>query len=138
MFLRIAHSPETRGPDSTVTTLLEIDAAGYIPREVGLAPDGHPTYVTRPGEYGVFNDSPMPRTPPGTAAFDDQWLALGRPIDQREFEELYARADATLPRSTGASPRLGSDALWTVILVVFAVVVVSALLLGGVGRPTPS
>jgi hypothetical protein len=63
VYLRV-DTPNSGGRRPVVTTLLEIDPEGYIPREVGLTADGTPTYVTRPGEYGVWNDSPMTRIPP--------------------------------------------------------------------------
>jgi hypothetical protein len=123
VYLRIKNS----GPpakDGAVATLIEIGPAGYIPREVGVAEDGTPIYVTRPGEYGRFNDSPMPRTPPDDPAFEGIWGAIGSRITANEFESIYARADATLPHTIGGTPMWISDLVsWVIVAVVIAVLV---------------
>ena len=123
VFLRISES-ENGSRDQVATTLLEIDREGYIPREVGLAEDGRPVYVTRPGEYGRWNDSLGARTPPGTPAFDEQWGRLGSEIGNGDFEAIFAEADAALPHTIGGTP-LWVDRVvsWTIILVLLAIVV---------------
>lgn len=122
VFLRIELPVSPK--DRVAVTFLEIDPEGHIPREIGLAEDATPVYVTRPGEYGRWNDSPMPRTPPGTAAFEEQWGRLGLPISAADFEAVYARADATLPHTVGGTPVWVSDLVsWTVGLIILALVV---------------
>jgi len=121
VFLRISEVTEG-SKDPVVTTLLEIDPDGYIPREIGLAKDGTAVYVTRPGEYGRWNDSPIERAAPGTTAFDEQWGRLGVEISREDFETVFAKADATLPHTIGGTPLwVDSVVSWTIILVLLAI-----------------
>ena len=76
---------------------IEIDAEGYIPREIEVDDELQPLDITRPGEYGVWNDTPNPPAPPGTPQFDALWGDLGTEISREDFEAIYARADAQLP-----------------------------------------
>jgi hypothetical protein len=83
---------------------IEIDAEGYIPREVELDDELQPLDITRPGEYGVWNDTPNPPAPPGTSQFDALWGDLGSEISREDFEAIYGRADAQLPlKGTGCA-----------------------------------
>lgn len=121
VFLRITEvKDDSKHP--VVTTLLEIDPEGYIPREIGLAEDGTAVYVTRPGEYGRWNDSPIERAAPGTTAFDEQWGRLGGKISREDFETVFAKADATLPHTIGGTP-LWVDRVvsWTIILALLVI-----------------
>ena len=110
VFLRVDHPSAGRGSQQIVATLLEVEADGWIPREVGLAADGTPIYVTRPGEYGVFNDSGMSLVPPGTAEFDVRWR-LAKQIPQEEFERAFGPAAAVLPETIGGTPIWQTDLL---------------------------
>ncbi len=103
VFLRIV-GVQDRSKVPVAISLIEIDQEGYIPREVGLGEDGTPVYVTRPGEYGRWNDSPMPRTPPRSPGFANAWGRLGSPISAEEFESAYGPAAATLPHTIGGTP----------------------------------
>ena len=103
--------------------LLEVDREGYIPREVGIIPrevgiadDGTPVYVTRPGEYGRWNDSDLPRIPPGRSEFDELWRPLGTEITAREFEAAYGPAAATLPETIGGTPLWVSSLAWWIVI----------------------
>lgn len=80
-----------------VASLIEVDAEGYIPREVDVAGDGRPIRVTRPGDYGEWNDSPIPIGPPGSEQFERNWGPSPPVISRAEFEAVYARADSLLP-----------------------------------------
>ena len=122
VFLRISDvKDDSKHP--VVTTLLEIDSEGYIPREIGLAEDGTAVYVTRPGEYGRWNDSPIARAAPGTTAFDGQWRQLGVEISREDFETDFAKADATSPHTIGGTPLWVSDIVsWTIVLVLLGIV----------------
>lgn len=122
VFLRI----EETGQDQVAATLIEIDEDGDIPREVGVAEDGTPVYVTRPGEYGRWNDSEYERAKPGTAAFEEVWAALGTPISAKDFESTFAEGDASLPHTIGGTP------LWLSDLVSWAVIVAGLALVGGI------
>jgi hypothetical protein len=111
VFLRIDTSrggPRRVGNLIEVASLIEVDLDGYIPREVGVTADAVPTYVTRSGEYGVFNDSALPRIAPGSAEFDKQW-AFAERITREDFERVYEPAAAELPETIGGSPLWQSD-----------------------------
>jgi hypothetical protein len=66
------------GPDHDVDSLIEIEADGSISREIDIAADGTPIRITRPGEYGQWNDSPYPPTPTGSQQFQEEWGASVR------------------------------------------------------------
>lgn len=97
VFWRIPNVDPDKG-DREAESQIEITAEGYVPREVLLGDDGTPLDITRPGEYGIWNDSPIPLSPPGTPQFAETWGAWGTEISQEEFEETYARADTALPQ----------------------------------------
>ncbi len=134
LFLRIDET-EFGGNRREVATLVEIVPSGRIPREVGLAADGTPTYVTRPGEYGIWNDSPIPYPPMGTPDFDMNWRHMGTPISREEFERVYAAADAILPHTFGGTPiwlsRLAGCAIVLVALAVVVGVIAAAIRIVG-------
>ena len=113
--------------DRQTVSMIEIEADGGIPREISLAADGSPLDITRPGEYGFWNDSAIPLSPPGSPQFAETWGAWGDEISREEFEEAYARADATLP------PK--HDAGWLPCLVgcVLVLSVVGAVIAGLLG-----
>ena len=102
VFWRIPNRRRKSG-ERTAEWWIEIDAEGYIPREIELDDKGLPLRVTRPEQYGLWNDSPIPRTPPGTPEFDAQWDDLGTEISREAFEATYARADAVLPVKAATS-----------------------------------
>ena len=63
-----------------VESLIEIQADGSVLREVDIATDGTPIRITRPGEWGVWNDDPYPPTPTDAEEFQSEWSALGSEI----------------------------------------------------------
>lgn len=109
-------------PDGRLAaTLIEVDVEGYIPREVGLAKDGTLLHVTRPGEYGQWNDRDSGGPPLGTPAFDEAWGVKVTPVSADTFEAIFAKADATLPRSVGLTRQWVSDVVsWVILLAVVA------------------
>jgi hypothetical protein len=125
VFLRIDEGTVESRKDTRRTYLIEINADGGIPREIGLAADGHATYVTRPGEYGLWNDSPIPATPLGTPEFESQWGGYPR-ISREEFEGLYSQADAVLPHTLGGTP------IWLSNLVALSIPLALGLFVVGV------
>ena len=94
VFLRIPMSERTRR-GRIVACLLELDSEGYIPREIDVIEGDVPVRVTRPGEYGQWNDAPMPRVAPGTPEFRERWRGAVE-ISTAEFEGIYQLADRTL------------------------------------------
>jgi hypothetical protein len=120
VFLRIPE-PEGSGRGRVVASLVEIDREGFIPREIGLAADGTPVYVTRVGEYGIWNDSPIPRAAPGTPEFEEQWGGMGSPITRSEFDAVFDQADRTLPHTVGGlTPWVERTVSWAIILTLLA------------------
>jgi hypothetical protein len=97
IFWRIPNDEPRRKGDREAVSMIEIDADGWIPREISLAADGTPLDITRPGEYGVWNDSPIPLSPPGSPQFAETWGAWGSEMSREEFEDAYERADRLLP-----------------------------------------
>ena len=97
IFWRIPNDKPRWKRDRQAVSMIEIEADGGIPREISLAADGSPLDITRPGEYGFWNDSAIPLSPPGSPQFAETWGAWGGEISREEFEEAYARADETLP-----------------------------------------
>jgi hypothetical protein len=102
VFWRIPNRWRKSG-ERTAEWWIEIDAEGYIPREIELDDERYPLSVTRPEAYGLWNDSQIARTPSGTPEFDAQWGDLGSEISREEFEATYARADAMLPVKAATS-----------------------------------
>jgi hypothetical protein len=116
-------------------SMIEIESDGVIPREISLAADGTPLDITRPGEYGFWNDSAVPLSPPGSPQFAETWGAWGGEISRQEFEEAYSRADKTLPQKhdSGWLPCLAG----CVLVLVLVGGTIAALLgwLGDIVRP---
>jgi hypothetical protein len=98
IFWRIPNDKPRSKRDREAMSMIEIEADGAIPREISLAADGTPLDITRPGEYGFWNDSPIPVSPPGSPQFAETWGTLGSEISREEFEDAYSRADALLPQ----------------------------------------
>lgn len=116
IFWRIPNRGPRSRRDREIEFMIEIEADGTIPREVSLGAGGKPLDITRPGEYGTWNDSPIPLSPPGSPQFEEAWGAWGSEISRDEFEAAYARADATLPEKHGSG--------WLSCIVVLALMVV--------------
>jgi len=96
-FLRIPmEPPRTPSPEEW---LIEIDDNGYIVREIELDQHGRPVKITRPGEYGMWNDSDLgPRMPPNSEASRNLWNSVGAiDISPDAFETVWRLADAALP-----------------------------------------
>jgi hypothetical protein len=129
IFWRIPNDKPRSKRDRQAVSMIEIEADGRIPREISLAADGSPLDVTRPGEYGFWNDSPIPLSPPGSLEFAETWAAWGGEISREEFEEAYARADEALPPKTQA----GSLEMVGCVIVLAVVGAVIAGLLGWLG-----
>ena len=73
--------------------LVEIDAAGLVPREVHLTSDGRPKRACGPGEPTRWGDeigSEIAQLRPGTPAFEHAWNGLGTRITREEFEAAFA------------------------------------------------
>jgi hypothetical protein len=120
----------TSGGDRVVTYLLEIDKDGYIPREIGLAEDESPVYVTRLGEYGRWNDSPMPRTPPGSMSFHNAFPNAAS-ISRAEFESVFDEADRTLPHTAGGTSEWWSLGCLAIVLVLVGLIAIGLYTVAG-------
>lgn len=121
VYLRV----EILGSKRNVADLVEVLPNGVVGRSIGIGPDGNPTYVTRPAQYPYGPWEAEPPTPPGTAAFEEQWREA-MPISAEEFETTYALADATLPWTWGGTPT------WISAVVVLLVLAIGAILTVGV------
>jgi hypothetical protein len=119
VFWRIPNRWRKSG-ERTAEWWIEIDAEGYIPREIELDDERRALSVTRLEEYGLWNDSAIARTPPGTPEFDRLWGDLGGEISREEFEATYARAAAQLRVNAAGS----GCALSIVVIVVCGAVLV--------------
>lgn len=96
-FLRIALvPPSTKSPEEW---FVEVDHEGYIVREIEFDTEGQPVKITRPGEYGMWNDSDLgPRVPPDSEASRNLWDSVGATdVSGDTFEARWAIADAALP-----------------------------------------
>ncbi len=125
-FVHLDGEPHGRG---AVATLVEVDSAGFVSREIGVADDGRPVYLTRPGERGLWNEAVghgVPQARPGSVEFDDFWLGLGTAITAADFEFVYGQADENLPHTVfGGTPVMTSRVVGCVL---FAIVVLGVLL----------
>jgi hypothetical protein len=69
---------------------LEIDADGYIVRELGMDENDRPLRKTNRGDYGLWNDSDIPRLVPGSESYRKFVESVkAREIVGEDFERLF-------------------------------------------------
>jgi hypothetical protein len=75
--------------------LIEIDRDGYIVREIEFDFEGAVIAITRPGEYGMWNDSDLgPRVAPYSDESNRQWASIGAiDVPPGTFETAWLEAE---------------------------------------------
>ena len=75
--------------------LIEIDPEGFVLREIEFDSAGRVSKITRPGEFGMWNDSQLgPRVPPFSDQAIELWESVGAiDVSRRVFEAAWLEAE---------------------------------------------